>query len=162
MSPVKKGVLANPPRVQKIKSLANIYAAEDARKAASNLTWEFPEESSSTTSDMESEPLDFEEISSSAASEENDDNTGSWGISTFEVSLKDLRERCKATKKRKADAKPNVADDLDEPLIVLKAKRTKSSYSVRSKSMVPEVIQGCLSVCSKGMWWFMALFNENS
>jgi hypothetical protein len=160
MSSMKKGVLENPPRVPKLKSLTAIYAAEDARNVASNPPWEFPEESSSTTSDMESDTLDFEEISSSSASEENDVNTRVWG--TFEVSLKDLRARCKATKKRKADAKPNEADDLDEPLIVLKAKRSKFSYAMRSKSMVPEVISGCLSVCSKGMSWFMALFNEKN
>lgn len=138
------GVLTNPPKVPKLKSLAAIYAAEDARKAASNLPLEFLEESSSTTSNIESETLDFEEISSSFASEENDLNNGGWGA--FEVSLKDLRARCKATKKRKAGDKPKEADDLDKPLIVLKAKRSKSFYAVRSKSMGTEAISEFLIV----------------
>lgn len=162
MSTSEKGVLTNPPKFLKTKSLAAIYAAEDARKAASfDSLLKFPGEFCCTTSNVKSEPIDFEEIYSSFGSEENDLENGRWGA--LDVSLKDLRARCKATKKRKADAKPKETDDLDEPLIVFKAKRSKSCYAVRSKITVTEVISECLLVQGlKGEQQFMALCSKKS
>lgn len=162
MSTSEKGVLTNPPKVLKIKSLAAIYAAEDARKAASfDSPSKFPGEFSCTISNIKSEPINFEEIYSSFGSEENDLETSRWGA--LDVSLKDLRARCKATKKRKADAKPKETDDLDEPLIVFKAKRSKSSYAVRSKITVAKVISECLVVQgSKGERQFRALCSKSA
>ncbi|KAJ4791415.1 hypothetical protein LUZ62_042661 [Rhynchospora pubera] len=131
MSPLKKVLLENPPRAAKVKSLADIYAAEDARKSPSTLN-------------IKSEPLEFEEVSSSFTSEERNLNIGGW--STCEISLKDLRARCKTTKKRKADAELKEADDLDEPLIILKKKRSKSSCAATSKSIVTNAISESLTV----------------